>query len=547
MAPLPFGARPSEARFRDRLRFAAAALLLLAVPVGLSAWLASMELDARDRSAMDARLATALRASTAELGARIALADAEARRLANEPAVQQAIVSRRATSLASIVKKTPGLVVAAAGRPLVGNAPDGAIVPTVAVIGRHGRRIGRVGIVVPLDARLLTTIGRRSGAVLLVERNGRVAGGALAPGASLDVHGGEAQTVTLGSNAYRAGATLLPAGAGRLVALLPAAELVLASQERNRNIALAAVATLLTLVLLSEALVPIMRRRVRQRREGEDVESIELVGTALAAAHDRRALLPVILESVVEATGAVGGVLLEGKDEVAVIGDQPALTEPLRLELAGPNGGQAVALLYPPIGGFSELERRRAERLAAQASVAVENARQHAIAKREAMTDPLTGLANRRRFLDQLAAEAKRRSRSGRPVALIAADLDDFKLVNDQHGHQSGDEVLRAFAEVLRMTLREIDVPARIGGEEFAILLPETDAAGAAVVAARLRERVAALRIEVPDGGRLSVTASFGVASCPPVERAEDLSAAADEALYEAKSGGKNRVMEAAG
>ena len=65
------------------------------------------------------------------------------------------------------------------------------------------------------------------------------------------------------------------------------------------------------------------------------------------------------------------------------------------------------------------------------------------------MTDPLTGLANRRRFLDQLVAEAKRRSRSGRPVALIAADLDDFKLVNDQHGHQSGDEVLRAFAEVL--------------------------------------------------------------------------------------------------
>ena len=145
--------------------------------------------------------------------------------------------------------------------------------------GRNGRRIGHVGIVVPLDARLLTTIGRRSGAVLLVERDGRVAGGALARGASLDVHGGEAQTVTLSSNAYRAGATLLPAGAGRLVALLPAAELVLASQERNRNIALAAVATLLTLVLLSEALVPIMRRRVRQRREGEDVESIELVGT----------------------------------------------------------------------------------------------------------------------------------------------------------------------------------------------------------------------------------------------------------------------------
>ena len=95
------------------------------------------------------------------------------------------------------------------------------------------------------------------------------------------------------------------------------------------------------------------------------------------------------------------------------------------------------------------------------------------------------------------------------------------------------------------MTLREIDVPARLGGEEFAILLPETDAPGAAVVADRLRERIASLVIDTPDGERLSVTASFGVASCPPLERVEDLPAAADEALYEAKTGGKNRVVEA--
>ncbi len=545
MAQSPVGARPPEARFRDRLRFAVAALLLLAVPVALTAWLVSTELDGRDRSALDARLSTALRVATAELSVRVTAADTEARRLANDPVVQQAIVSRRAASLASVAKKTPGLVVTAAGRPLVGSAPEGSIEPTVAVIGQKGRQIGRVGVFVPLDAALLTTIGRRTGTVLLVERDGRVAAGALGRDARIDVRGSEARTVELGSDAYRAGATVLPSGAGRLVAVLPAADLVTASKERNRNIALAAVATLLTLVLLSESLVPILRRRVRQRREGEEAEPIDLVGSALAAAHDRRALLPVILESVVEATGAVGGVLLEGETEMAAIGDRPALTEPLRLSLTGSSGGQAVALLYPPLGGFSELERRRAERLAAQASVAVENARQHAIAKREAVTDPLTGLANRRRFLDQLATEAKRRSRSGRPVALITADLDDFKLVNDQHGHQSGDEVLRGFAEVLRMTLREIDVPARLGGEEFAILLPETDAPGAAVVADRLRERIASLVIDTSDGERLSVTASFGVASCPPLERVEDLPAAADEALYEAKTGGKNRVVEA--
>lgn len=545
MAPSPFGARPSQARFRDRLRFAAAALLLLAVPVGLTAWLISMELDARDRSAMDARLATALRAATAELDMRIAAADSDARRIANDPVVQRAIVSKRAAPLGPLAQKTPGLFVAAGGRNLVGNHPRRSIASTVAVIGRNGQRIGQVGVVVPLDSALLETIGRRTGTALLVERDGLVTAGPIGRGASLDVRGGEARTVKLGSKSYRAGATMLPARAGRLVAALPAAELVSASMERNRNIAMAAVATLLTLVLLSEALVPIVRRRVRQRREDEDTESIELVGSALEVAHDRSALLPVILESVVEATGAVGGVLLEGVVEVAAIGDRPALTEPLRLTLAGANGSQAVALLYPPVGGFSELEHRRAQRLAAQASVAIENARQHAIAKQEAMTDPLTGLANRRRFLDQLAAEAKRRSRSGRPVSLVTADLDDFKLVNDQHGHESGDEVLRAFAGVLRQTLREIDVPARLGGEEFAVLLPETDAGGAAVVATRLRERVAALEIDAPDGARLSVTASFGVASCPPVERVEDLPAAADEALYAAKSEGKNRVVEA--
>ena len=281
------------------------------------------------------------------------------------------------------------------------------------------------------------------------------------------------------------------------------------------------------------------------RSADEEEESIELLGSALAAAHDRNALLPVVFETVVEAAGAVGGVLLEGGEEIAAIGERPPLAEPLRLTLAGENGAEAIALLYPPFGGFSAAERGRAERLAAQASVAVENARQHAIARREAMTDALTGLANRRRFMEQLAAEATRRSRSGRPVALIMADLDDFKRVNDRHGHQVGDDALRAFAGVLRGTVREIDVPARLGGEEFAVLLPETGGDGAAAVAGRLRERLERLQLDLPGGGRLHVTASFGVASCPPVERVEDLPAAADDALYEAKSEGKNRVVEA--
>jgi two-component system cell cycle response regulator len=146
----------------------------------------------------------------------------------------------------------------------------------------------------------------------------------------------------------------------------------------------------------------------------------------------------------------------------------------------------------------------------------------------------------------QLSAEAGRRARSGQPVAVIAADLDDFKQVNDRFGHEAGDDVLRAFARVLRGTVREVDVAARLGGDEFAVLLPETDADGAEAIADRLRIRLEELRLVTPDGATLSVTASFGFASSPPVESVEDLLAAADDALYRAKHQGKNRVVGAA-
>ncbi len=310
-------------------------------------------------------------------------------------------------------------------------------------------------------------------------------------------------------------------------------------------VAAAGLATLITLVIAGDALVPIVRRHAGRRRGADEQESIELVGSALASAHDRAALLPVVLESAVEATGAVGGVLQEGGAEIATTGEIPPLVEPLRLELAGTNGLQIVALLYPPFGGFSAAERERAERFAGQASVAVENARQGAIARRQAVTDPLTGLANRRRFMEQLSVEAKRRTRTGDPVALIVADLDDFKRVNDRHGHETGDAVLQAFAFVLMETARATDLAARLGGEEFAVLLPATDAGGASVLAGRLRAQLAGLEIGLPDGGALNVTASFGFASSPPVESTEDLLAAADSALYRAKHEGKNRVAEA--
>jgi diguanylate cyclase (GGDEF)-like protein len=126
-------------------------------------------------------------------------------------------------------------------------------------------------------------------------------------------------------------------------------------------------------------------------------------------------------------------------------------------------------------------------------------------------------------------------------------DIDDFKKVNDLHGHQQGDQVLVQVARVLRDLSRDIDEPARYGGEELAVITPETDSAGAAQLAERMREAIERMRIPRLDGqGDMSITASFGVASLP--DTASDkasLIAAADAALYRAKRSGKNRVERA--
>ena len=163
----------------------------------------------------------------------------------------------------------------------------------------------------------------------------------------------------------------------------------------------------------------------------------------------------------------------------------------------------------------------------------------------QAATDGLTGLANRRSFDDELALEWRRAERVGDSLALVLVDLDNFKSINDELGHQAGDAVLRRVATILDSSARQVDFAARYGGEEFAVLAPETDLRGATTLAERLCADVAAATIELPDGRELSVTASVGVAVKGDLDRAEKLVAAADEALYEAKRGGKNRVMVA--
>jgi diguanylate cyclase (GGDEF)-like protein len=132
--------------------------------------------------------------------------------------------------------------------------------------------------------------------------------------------------------------------------------------------------------------------------------------------------------------------------------------------------------------------------------------------------------------------------RFGGPVALVLADLDNFKQVNDRYGHELGDEVLRAFSRVLREQLRDVDLPGRIGGDEFAVLLRETDGAGAVALAERLRAGLAAVRVATPRGP-LRVTASLGVTEYGEARTSDELFAEADEALYAAKAAGRDRVV----
>ena len=174
--------------------------------------------------------------------------------------------------------------------------------------------------------------------------------------------------------------------------------------------------------------------------------------------------------------------------------------------------------------------------------IALDNAKLHRIVERQALVDGLTGLANRRQAEDALASEVSRAARFGGPLAIVIGDLDDFKAVNDEHGHPVGDTVLREFAAVLARSVRDVDIASRWGGEEFLLVLPGTDAAGAVRLAQRIRDYVEGRTLVTPEGIPVRVTASFGIAELEDGDAAEQLVASADAALYQAKRAGKNRV-----
>jgi diguanylate cyclase (GGDEF)-like protein len=186
------------------------------------------------------------------------------------------------------------------------------------------------------------------------------------------------------------------------------------------------------------------------------------------------------------------------------------------------------------------IERRvvaMVQQFASHSGLALRNAWLLQQVQRMADTDALTGIANRRTFQSLLEREVSRAARNGEQVTLVMIDLDHFKAINDTHGHQTGDEVLRITAQTLAKICRDFDVPARYGGEEFAAILPSCSSKESLVVAERLRKSISEADMPIP------VTASAGVATFPAhASDPEKLIAAADEALYESKRAGRDRV-----
>jgi diguanylate cyclase (GGDEF)-like protein/PAS domain S-box-containing protein len=187
---------------------------------------------------------------------------------------------------------------------------------------------------------------------------------------------------------------------------------------------------------------------------------------------------------------------------------------------------------------------KRLMAFADQAAVAIENSRMFEKLEQMAVVDTLTGLYSRRHFADLGGKEIERARRYGNPLSLLMIDLDHFKNFNDTFGHAVGDQILVEVANIIGTTLRKIDIPGRLGGEEFAVLLPETNQQNGMLVAERLRQAISRLRIPLKDRIIDNVTASFGLSTlCDNHIDLQSLITSADMAMYKAKENGRNMVV----
>ncbi|HWH14605.1 MAG TPA: GGDEF domain-containing protein [Miltoncostaeaceae bacterium] len=318
-----------------------------------------------------------------------------------------------------------------------------------------------------------------------------------------------------------------------------------------------------------ERLVALERERTRLRA------AVRRVGEAFASTLDVDALLQIVTRAGVDALDAEAGRadtdegpgapryprarVGDGHDALlaeaaaaaartgglgeAADGDAYALACAITAE-GRPIGTVAVARGGTP---FDHEARSLLAYLCGQASIAAANALRHEDLHHQALTDELTGLANHRRFQEVLAATVDRHCRTGEAGGLVLLDLDRFKSINDNHGHQAGDHVLQAVARVLADSCTGGALPARYGGEELAVVVPGAGEPALRALAERIRRGVEDLRLTTGAGEPLRVTVSGGVAALSPGRGTrEELIAASDAALYRAKNAGRNRIEVAA-
>jgi diguanylate cyclase (GGDEF)-like protein len=259
-----------------------------------------------------------------------------------------------------------------------------------------------------------------------------------------------------------------------------------------------------------------------------------------------------VLETAAQAIGAwvirTGEVYSSGSvgDDRRILDGTGAAAIAFPLDCRGRTIGAIVAIDRVPAKSAPRLARSTVDVLLAgiePGAIALENALRVQRAEALSVTDDLTQLYNSRYLSQVLRRETKRASRSGRPLSLLFVDLDGFKGINDQHGHLFGSRALVEAASVIRTSARETDMVARFGGDEFALILPDTGSEGAAAVGDRVRDRIAEFQFLQADGLAIRLTVSVGVATLPDVaDSADGLIQAADDAMYWVKDHGKNGI-----
>jgi diguanylate cyclase (GGDEF)-like protein len=567
-------------------------LLLSLLPMAAAFWGFSSVAGQSETRKVDARLQAGLRAVLASYQERVDGAQREANGLARVPSFQKELESRDLPAIHYRLQSSSNVSVTAIDGFSVGRPPRFSVSREVSVVTRQGL-VGTVTVSVPFDSTLVEILRSRSGLgpadALVILRGERIVASSPAVLGKVHVGSGQTKTITIGGDRFR---TLVAPAVSDLpsvrFAVMSPQSLIDAANSTSRNrlllgllLSLGVVSLIAyfegrsivrTLRTLAEAAHAIARGRLSERvpvrgrdefallgsafndmanqlqarlAELEDERgrlrgAITRFGEALAATHDVGTLLRVIVEAAVEATGATGARLVADDGRIVETGDPDAHGEHLELPLTAGRTTFGKLTLVGEI--FDDEQRLTAGSLASHAAIALENARLHRIVERQALVDGLTGIANRRQCEDALTAEISRAERLGAPMTLVLADLDDFKAVNDVHGHTVGDDVLREFASVLKATVRDSDLAGRWGGEEFMLLLPGTDAVGGANLADRVRAALAERSFLGRDGEVVTVTCSFGVAQHRPGDHERELFASADRALYRAKREGKNRV-----